>query len=325
MRLIKVKVPQGKGAAVARIALEAGISQVGVYPQEVHSKDGRVERKEVVDIETATPLAKRFLDALTESAVYDPETMGYSLRDARAIVTSADDVTRLTVPVVEPAVDVYVTLWPFSHVTPSFIGRVVVAAMLLAYGLVHDRMLLIAAGLLFMPAMPVLLGVAFGGVTGSWKLVGRALLAMVAVIGLTVVTGYVVGSVTSGTEIQFKDFTPLLPALALSVGIGIAGALSTTDDVGWRELIGLAAASQFSLIPAWLGAALAKGFGEGGMPAAVQRVQSFGLNTVAIVVVAGAVYAALRMRRYAVAQADSLGGEKRSVADDLRPEKIAAA
>jgi hypothetical protein len=325
MKLIKLKVPEGKGAQVARIALEAGISQVGVYPQDVHTKGGKVERREVVDIETATPLAKRFMDALTASPVYDARTMGYSLRDARAIVSSKDDVSRITVPVAEPAVDVYETLWPFSHITPSFVGRVVVAALLLSYGLVHDRTLSIAAGLLFMPALPVLLGIAFGGVTASWKLAGRAALAMAAALALTVATGYVVGTMASGSQIEFKDFTPMMPSLALSVAIGIAGALATTDDVGWRELIGLATASQFSLIPAWFGAALAKGFGEGGTPAAVQRLESFGLNTVAMVLVAGAVYAALRMRREALAHTDSMGGEGRSPADDLRPDKLAAA
>src|SRR5215218_3157664 len=100
-------------------------------------------------------------------------------------------------PLAEPAVDVLSNLWEFVHITPSFLGRVVVAALLLAYGIVHDRTLVMAAGLLFMPAMPLLLSVGFGGVTASWRLVGRALLGMALLTALTVVAGYVVGMVTS--------------------------------------------------------------------------------------------------------------------------------
>jgi hypothetical protein len=324
MRLVKIKVPEGVAEQVVRIAHQAGIPDVGVYVQEVHSAGGKVERKDVVDIHTATPVAKRFLDALTDWPGYDEDKMSYEVREARAIVSSKDDVSRITMPLLEPAVDVLSNLWQFVHITPSFLGRVVVAALLLAYGIVHDRTLIMAAGLLFMPAMPLLLSVGFGGVTRSWRLIGRALLAMLLLTVLTVGAGYLIGLVTSEDTIKFKDFTPLMPSLALSLAIGLAAGIATTDDVGWKELIGLAAASQFSLIPAWFGAALVKGFGEGGVQTAIQRVESFALNTVAIIAMSAVMYAVTRMRAHALRQTEPAGARDHTVADDLQPSKMAA-
>ena len=324
MRLVKVKVPEGVGAEVAKIALRAGISHVGVYPQEVHSDD-KVERKEVVDVETSTPLAKRFLDELTTAEVYDPQTMSYSVRDARAVVSSGDDMSLLTMPVTEPAVDVFANLWQFVHITPSFLLRVAVAALLLSYGMVHNRMLLMAGGLLFMPVTPLMLGVAFGGVTGCWRLVGRAFLSMAAAVAITVAMGYLVGSATDTPEVKFKDFTPLLPSLWLSIGIGVAAGIGTTDDVGWKELVGLAAASQFSLIPAWLGSALVKGFGEGGTATLVQRLESFGMNLVAIIGMAALAYLMEGMRKQGLRHTQPQGGRELTVVDELQQHVRSAA
>jgi len=325
MRRVKVKVPAGMAEQIARIAHDAGIQQVAVSEQEVYSADGEKKREEAVELETATPLAKRFLDALTAWPGYDAEQMSYTVRGAHAIVSTKDDVSRLTVPLTEPAVDVLYQLWEFVHITPSFIARVLVAAVLVAYGVVNNLTLTIAAGLMFMPAMPLLLSVGFGAVTRSWRLTARALLAMVLLTVLTAGVGYAVATVTTEATIKFKDFTPLLPSLALSVAVGLAAGIATTDDVGWKELIGLAAASQFSLIPAWFGAALVKGFGEGGTQTAIQRLESFAGNTVAIIAMAAVVYAVMGMRPHALKETEPAGAKEHNVVDDLDPRKIAAA
>jgi len=247
------------------------------------------------------------------------------VRGVHAIISNKEDVSRLTMPLAEPAVDVLYQLWEFAHITPSFIARVLVAAVLVGYGVVTNRVLAIAAGLMFMPAMPLLLSVGFGCVTRSWRLAGRSLLAMALLTIMTVVAGYVVGMVTAEETIKFKEFTPLLPSLALSVAVGLAAGIATTDDVGWKELIGLAAASQFSLIPAWYGAALVKGFGEGGTQTAIERLASFGGNTVAIIVMAAVVYMVMGMRARALVETEPAGAKEESVADDVKPRKIAAA
>ena len=40
MRLVRVKTPEGKGADVARVAVEAGISEASVYQVQVHGGEG---------------------------------------------------------------------------------------------------------------------------------------------------------------------------------------------------------------------------------------------------------------------------------------------
>ena len=78
-----------------------------------------------------------------------------------------------------------------------------------------------------------------------------------------------------------------MPAgFAFSLAIGIASSLATADDVGRRELVGLAAASQLALIPAWMGLSLVYGFdGSEG-----EKLASFAMNIVALVAGAIAVY-----------------------------------
>ena len=64
MRLIKIDAPAGKGDEVAKIAFSVEIEKVSRRQIETHYSDGRVEKKDVVDIETSTPQGKRFIDAL---------------------------------------------------------------------------------------------------------------------------------------------------------------------------------------------------------------------------------------------------------------------
>jgi hypothetical protein len=108
-------------------------------------------------------------------------------------------------------------------------------------------------------------------------------------MALVVGSGAVV-AVTSSPPMEFRDFSPLPTGLMLSIAIGVAAGYATTDDVGWRQLMGLAAASQITLVPAWLGVALVIGFSEIGSTAPVERLLSWGLNLAAIVGTIVAVY-----------------------------------
>ena len=75
-------------------------------------------------------------------------------------------------------------------------------------------------------------------------------------------------------------------------GVGVAATLGTADDVGHRQLIGLAAGSQIALIPAWLGISIVHGFDE----SVGERLLSFGVNVIALALGAMIVYALLSWR-----------------------------
>jgi hypothetical protein len=296
MRLVKAKVPEGMGEAVAELALQAGVSQVGVYTQDVIHKGGRRERKQVVDIATATPTARKYVDALVAAPFYNPQTYSYEIRDAHAIYSS-DTTEQVTPPIVEPASEVAEELWQFSYVTPSFVVRVLVASLLLAFGMIHQKMPLIVSGLLFLPYLPVLLGMGFGALTRQWSLVRQAFVAFIAETAIAVAGGAIVAFLTHG-PLEYADFTPLLTGLLFSLAIGAAAGFATTDDVGWRQLIGLAAASQMAFVPVWLGIALVYGFADKGTVAPPERALGFIVNAIAIVLAALGTYAVLGMARH---------------------------
>jgi hypothetical protein len=294
MRLIKVKTPEGRGTEVVELALRVGIAQVGVYAQQVHSRERPVQWKDVVDIETATPLARRFVDALLEAPFYDPAEYSFSVRDARTIASQQppQEVTR---PIVEPPTDVLQELWQFTHVTPSFAARVLVGSSLLAFGMVADKLLFMIAGLLFLPFLPVLLATGFGLLTGQWRMVVSGVRALAAELVLAVAAGAAVASLAE-PPLRFHDFTPLGTAVLFSLAIGVAAGFATTDDSGWRQLIGLAAASQIALIPVWFGIALVFGFADPGAVPASERLAGFGLSLITIPAAALGTYAVLGMR-----------------------------
>jgi hypothetical protein len=86
-----------------------------------------------------------------------------------------------------------------------------------------------------------------------------------------------------------------LASFALSAVIGIAAGLSNADDTGRRYLIGVAAAVQLAIFPAWLGVAVVVG-----LPAREildQRLLSFAVNFVTICGTAVTAYAALHLHR----------------------------
>ncbi|MBX6342452.1 MAG: hypothetical protein IRY97_08340, partial [Thermomicrobiaceae bacterium] len=70
--------------------------------------------------------------------------------------------------------------------------------------------------------------------------------------------------------------------------------LATADDVGRRDLIALAAAAQYAIIPTWLGLSLVLGFPD---PATtLTRLATFGLNVVTILAIGAVTYVLLDMR-----------------------------
>jgi hypothetical protein len=132
-----------------------------------HSSAIDTSQKVIIDIETSTPLAKKLTDDLMRSEVFDLDNCSVSTRQPRAVV-SKERYADITRPWVEPAVDICQELWQFSHITAGFAGRVLIAGGLLAFGIINQQLLLMIAGMLFLPLLPILLGIGFGSWTGQW-------------------------------------------------------------------------------------------------------------------------------------------------------------
>ncbi|HYO98964.1 MAG TPA: hypothetical protein VER76_01995, partial [Pyrinomonadaceae bacterium] len=294
MRLVRVKAPEGGGEEVAQVAFAAGISQVTTHQQQVRRANGERETKDVIDVETATPKAKVYLDALMAAPFFDNEKYSIAVRQPRSVV-ARERPPELTWPLVEPTIDIFEELWQFSLVTYGFVGRVLIAAMLLAYGMIQHQLLVMLGGLLFLPLLPLLLAMGFGSWTGQWRLALQGLFAFLVAIALLISGGVVVALLTS-PPLQYNQHNPLVVSFLISLGVGIAAGLATADDVGRREMIGLAATAQMAILPVWFGIGFVFGFPPLDTTSPAQRALTFGVNAVTIVVAALCTYALLGMR-----------------------------
>jgi hypothetical protein len=262
MRLVKISAPAGSGEKVMKTAFEAGIESVTVQPSEKHSADGRVEKLDMVNLETSTPNARRFLDDLLASDYFDSEKFDFNIREPRTI-SNNQNIRSLTVPLTVPPTDLWQELWQFSQITYGLVLRVAIASCLLAYGMIRAQLLAMIAGLLFIPVLPIFLAIAYGTVTGGQRrLALQGLLCFLVCLLLFVGCGAAVASLSS-PPLRFDEFPTTLVSFAIVIGVGTAAGLGAIDDVGRRELIGLAAASQISLVPTWLGITLVFGLPAG--------------------------------------------------------------
>jgi hypothetical protein len=294
MRQITITAPEGSGSQVAQIAFAVGISHVSVSAKRILNADGSEIVKDSIELEVGTPLAKAFLDQFTSAPFFSRDKCSIAVRQPRALV-SREPLSRLTRPLVEPAVDIFEELWQFSQVTYGFVGRILIGGLLLAYGLVEYKLLFMIAGLLFIPLLPLMLSVGFGLWTQQWRLVVQGFVSLVLAICLLVVGGVVVAFLTN-PPVQYSDFSSLSTGLLISLIVGIAAGLATADDVGRREMIGLAATAQIAIVPAWFGLCLVLGFPAAEATTPARRILGLFVNIVAIVIAALGTYAAMRIK-----------------------------
>jgi hypothetical protein len=258
MRLVKVNAPHGLGAKVAQTAFLTGVKNVSIHQIENYHADGKIEIKDAVNLETSTPKAKQFVDALLASDFYEQDEFSINIRQPRSIISS-ESLSELTKPLVDPATDIFEELWQFSHITVGLVGRVFIAACLLAYGLIHQKTLIIIAALLFLPLLPLLLATGFGSWTKQPRLALQGLLAFLTATVLLVLGGMAVAAVSS-PPIKYDEFNSLPVTFLISLGVGIAAGLANIDDVGNRAMIGLAATAQIAIVPVWFGICFVLGF-----------------------------------------------------------------
>ncbi len=292
MRLVKISAPEGKGNDVAKIAFSVGIEQVSVQRVEVLRENKDSESKDSIDIETSTPKAKHFIDALLSADFYSREDYSIAIRQPRSII-SKETFRELTKPLVVPMTDILEELWQFSHITVGFVGRNFIAACFLAYGLIHQQILLIIAGLLFLQLLPLLLAVGFGAWTRSWKLVGQSILAFVAAIVLLILGGVAIAALSS-PPLKYNEFNPMLVGFLISLAVGVAAGLANSDDVGRREFLGLAATAQIAIIPVWFGICFVFGFpATTNQEEITTRALGFFLNILTIIIASLVTYVSL--------------------------------
>src|SRR5207253_8036734 len=123
----------------------------------------------VLDAKVSTPQAKTFIDALVNSPFFNRRDYAIEVREPRSILKNI--ATReITSPVAAPILDIEEELWQFTHITYSFVIRVLIAALLIAYGMVNDNPLFMIGGLIFLPFMPLALAVSFGALTRQCQL-----------------------------------------------------------------------------------------------------------------------------------------------------------
>jgi len=294
MRQITITAPQGSASDVAKIAFAVGISEVSISEKRILNAGGSETIKDSIEMDVGTPKAKAFMDEFTRAPFFDVENFSIAVRQPRALV-SRDKLSTLARPLVEPSIDLFEELWQFSQVTYGFVGRILIGALLLAYGLVEYKLLFMIAGLLFIPLLPLMLSVGFGLWTRQWRLVAQGLFSLVVALCLLVIGGLIIALLTN-PPVHYSDFNSLPTGFLISFAVGIAAGLATADDVGRREMIGLAATAQIAIIPAWLGLCLVLGFPALGGTPPQRRVLALLLNIIAIVIAALGTYAAIRVK-----------------------------
>jgi hypothetical protein len=269
-----------------------GIKEASLRQAEYYRSENSVQTKDIVDIETSTPRAKHFIELLVKADFYDRKEFSISTRQPASIISDGD-IRKLTKPLAIPVADVFQELWQFSHITISFVGRVFIGGALLAFGLINQQILVIVAGLLFLPLLPLILAVSFGLQSKQYKLVLQGLAAFVSGCILLIIAGMAV-ALFSHPPVKYDEFNSLLVSFVISVAVGIAAVLAHTDDGGKRELIGLAATSQIAILPAWFGACCVLGF-----PASIDQthitepIEGFFLNIVTLLITSLLTYTVL--------------------------------
>jgi len=294
MRRITIKAPRGTAREVAAIAFAVGISEVTIGEERVLGADGSEIVKDSIDIDVGTHVAKAFLDEFPSKPFFAREKFSIAVRQPRSLITQEQTRT-LTRPLVEPTVDIFEELWQFTQVTYGFVGRILIGAVLLAYGLVEYRLLFMIAGLLFIPLLPLMLSVGFALWTRQWRLARQGLFSLTIAILLLATGGVIVGLLTD-PPVRYAEFNSLLTGLLISCAVGIAAGLATADDAGRREMIGLAATAQIAIIPAWLGLCLVLGFPVTDATPPSRKLLSLVLNIAAIIAAAFVTYALIRIK-----------------------------
>lgn len=293
MRVIKVKVQEGLGKQVQDLAFKTGVSEISLQSSKRIKNDNTTLTEETISVETSTPKAKEFVEALMTAPFYDSETINLTIERPESLF-SGKHPSEETKPFIRPTADVCEDLWQFTQVNASLLFRVFLSSLLLCYGMVEGYMPLIIASLLFLPYHHHILALGFSPVIKDWRLLKQAFLAFLLTTGFIVLAG-VCAALYLEPGIKFTEFsTPPLTSFLLAAIIGLAAGFGAVDDAGRRELIGLAATAHVSVYPAWFGLKFIYGFSHGDHH--WEKLWIFGMDIATIIVVSGLVFALTNMK-----------------------------
>ena len=275
-----------------KLAFAAGAAQVSMRHEKQYSPDHREMPLDVVELETATPKAKQFIESLMTASFYSPDSFAFTVRHPESLF-AAEPPEEETEPIIRPTTDVYEELWQFTNITISLIGRVFLASVLLAYGMKENFLPLMISGLLFLPYHHHMLGVGLGAVLREWRFLGQGLLALLLSTILIFLAGVCVAYFME-PPVRWNELGSPLSGFILSCVIGVAAGLGAVDDAGRKELVGLAATAHISIYPAWFGLKLMFGFDEGDKW--MEHLLTFGINVTSLTLAAGITFALMRMK-----------------------------
>lgn len=288
MHEVRVTLNPRRLEQVLRIADTVGIDGAAV----THAWSGRTgEELRIVSVETSTPKARDFVQVL-ESASWTSEC-SITTREVRSIIDHTE-LSSLTKTFSEPLPEIVQDLWQLSDITISYVSRAAAGGALLATGILDNNPIAIVVAALSLPFLSTVLALSLGITIRDGRLAFRGMRALGVSTALTFTAAIGVGLLQGG-PIGFHGFKSPLHNLAISAAIGFTAGLSTAGDTGRRYLIGVAAAVQLAVFPAWLGVALATSAPDAALIA--ERLGNFAINTVVITAAAILAYRVLGMRQ----------------------------
>ncbi|MGK7391622.1 MAG: hypothetical protein ACNS60_14810 [Candidatus Cyclobacteriaceae bacterium M2_1C_046] len=292
MRIITIRAPKGHSEYIAKLASDAEIDRLGIQQSKAMQKGGNTFEEEVIEVHTATPKMKKFIEAIMDSEFYVPKDYSFTIRHPESIFAH-EPPKKETYPIVRPTTDVYSELWQFSNITISLVIRVFLSSILMAYGMREAYMPLIIAGLLFLPYHHHMLSMGLGASIGESKFLKQGFLAFV-ISTICIIAGGMVVAIFMEPGIKFTAFdTTHLKSFLISLIIGLAAGFGAIDDAGRRELIGLAATAHVSVYPAWFGMKFIFGFDHDDEP--VSYLVTFLIDVTTITVASAVVFKLMKM------------------------------
>jgi len=280
------------------VAFEVGIPRVTIQQQRIRKPYEASAMQEVVEVAVSTPVARAFVDAVTAAPFFNEQDYTVVVRNATSIL-SHQSLASITQPWAAPTSDVCEELWLFSHITFGFVGRMFIAALILAYGMVQNQLLTMLAGMFFMPFLPLLLALSFGACTGQWRLARQGLLALVVGVAVAMAGGALV-ALLAGPPLRYDQFSAPGTSFLISLVVGVAAGLATADDAGHREMIGLAATSQIAVLAVWFGLIAIFGLAPEESDVLLQRGATLALNVATIVGAAAITYLLIGMKGHSL-------------------------
>ena len=103
-------------------------------------------------------------------------------------------------------------------------------------------------------------------------------------------------ALVTNPPLLFNESNSLLAGFLISLAVGVAAGLATADDVGRREMIGLAATAQVAILPVWFGICFVFGFPVLGNLPPTRRALSLAINVMSIVAASLVTYAIIGMK-----------------------------